>query len=692
MAALPGHAQRIRWTPMYEPGIGGAISSLAISPFDFKRVLAGGDMLGAALSEDGGDWWQQTTGFASWELAEFTFHPWDPKIVWAGTMSGPYKSIDGGRTWRAMRNGFPPVSGGSYSAPVQVVLFDPNNVDRLLAFGGSHRRWSSPGQPRWGAVWESLDGGDTWSRLSSVKEGANITSAVRGGSVIYASTYGAGVYRSTDGGMNWDPCGRLPHEFAYQIAVSPKDPGTLWVAMDNARVDGAMVPGGIYKSTDGCATWTDSSAGLPKLISSDASQTSRYYAVAVAPTDAQRLYTADRSFAGASLWRSDDGGGSWRVILNYGNRSRWPMPYGTGPTADFIAVDPNDADRVLFGNQANIIRTTDGGETFQDIGAIVVSAERKHYRGRGFSGLVAANFRFNPFRAGHAVFNAMDDGKVWTSDDNFFSWWWAGPGVPSYGGGNDAVFAGPGGDVIYTSFGQDNNFQGLAKSTDGGKNWTMLWGAERGLPSRGAANSRARGVYALASQPDYAWAVMGGKLYATTDGGLNWSVILDEPGLLWLAGAGRRIYVSGTEGIYATENGRDFKLMRGSPAEAWRIALDPSDPETVYVSKWRKTNGGLWRYREGVWTRLHPDPFIYDMAVDPTNSRRIVFCTTDDPYHDVSGASGVYLSEDDGATWTNESEWLGVLRTTVIRFDPHTPGRLVAGTGGRGYFVGRLQP
>jgi len=689
---LPAAAQRIDWTPLNEPGVGGALTSLAISPFDSRRVLAGGDMLGAAYSDNGGETWQVTTGFSSWELADFTFHPEDPNEVWAGTMSGPYVSRDGGRTWQAMRNGFPPVSGGSYSTPVQKVLFDARNPKRLLAFGGSHRRWSSPGQPLWGVVWESLDGGETWSQLTRIGAGTNVTSAVRAAGVIYVSTYGEGAFTSIDGGASWAPCGVLPNNAAYQIALSPEDPATVWVALDNAKQGSVMIPGSIYKSTDGCATWSDSGKGLPRIVASDSGQTSRYFAVAVAPSNSRRLYTADRSFGGSSLWRSDDGGESWQAILTYANRGAWPMPYGTGPTADWIAVDPKDPDTVLFGNQANIIRTADGGQSFEDLGAKLVSRENKQWTGRGFSGLVAVNFRFNPFRAGHAVFNAMDDGKLWISDDNLASWWYAGPGgVPAYGGGNDAVFAGPDGNTIYTSFGQDNNFQGLAKSTDGGHSWTMLWGSARGLPERNAANSRARGLYAIPDQPDIALAVIGTRLYVTLDGGAYWYAGLDAPGLSWIAGSGHTIYVSGTDGVYRSEDGWNFSLMPGSPRDAWRLALDPRDPGTLYVTKWRKTGGGLWRYRNNEWTRLHQDYFIYDMAVDPFDSSRLVFCTSDDPYHDVSGATGVYMSEDGGVTWSVQNEGLAMLRGLAVRFDPHHAGRLVLGTSGRGYFLGTLR-
>jgi hypothetical protein len=48
----------IRWTPLYEPGCGGWLTSVAVSPHNPRHVLLGGDMLGIGLSTDGGDSWQ----------------------------------------------------------------------------------------------------------------------------------------------------------------------------------------------------------------------------------------------------------------------------------------------------------------------------------------------------------------------------------------------------------------------------------------------------------------------------------------------------------------------------------------------------------------------------------------------------------------------------------------------------------
>ena len=93
----------ITWTPLREPGSGGRLTSMAVSPHDSMHVLLGGDMLGIGVSFDRGDSWQATFGLLNWEIADFTFHPSKSNVVWAATMGGPYISRDRGVTWECRR-------------------------------------------------------------------------------------------------------------------------------------------------------------------------------------------------------------------------------------------------------------------------------------------------------------------------------------------------------------------------------------------------------------------------------------------------------------------------------------------------------------------------------------------------------------------------------------------------------------
>src|ERR1700722_9620339 len=108
---IPGvsPASAPRWDPLYDPGAGGWMVSIEVSPFDSQKLVLGGDILGVGTSENAGQTWQPSMGLvAGWEMGDATFHPTDPNVVWIGSLSGPYKSTDGGKNWTLKRNGFPP--------------------------------------------------------------------------------------------------------------------------------------------------------------------------------------------------------------------------------------------------------------------------------------------------------------------------------------------------------------------------------------------------------------------------------------------------------------------------------------------------------------------------------------------------------------------------------------------------------
>jgi photosystem II stability/assembly factor-like uncharacterized protein len=102
---------------------------------------------------DDGKWERLAGGLpADARVRAVAVHPRDPRVIFAGTLSGPYRSTDGGDTWRALA-----VPGGDLE--VWSFLFHPGRPDVIYA---------GTGPP---ALLRSEDGGDTWHRLPLPESG-----------------------------------------------------------------------------------------------------------------------------------------------------------------------------------------------------------------------------------------------------------------------------------------------------------------------------------------------------------------------------------------------------------------------------------------------------------------------------------------------------------------------------------------
>ena len=559
----------LQWKPLCEPGSGGAITSLCISPFDHNRVLVGGDMLGIGLSDDRGEHWQATFGLTAYEISAFTWHPVQKNTVWAGTMMGPFISLDGGSNWQPKRKGMPEIAWGGYSCPIEKIIFDPNNVRRLLAFGGSRRQWGKPANNAPWTIWESLDNGESWTKLAQIGDkGVNVLSAsfAAGSSkVVYIAAEERGVFKSVDGGKTWTEANAgLPNMTIHHLRTHPTKANTLWITLGKE---------GVYKSTDGAKSWQQSSQGL--------SHDGQYMALAVCQSKPDNLITCDFNFMGGTIYRSTDGGATWKGELNGSNFVR---AYAAGPQWGQLELDPNDPNIAFAGNTETIQRTVDGGKTWTDTSSHQPNGKDGGWRGNGYSGLCTMKFRFSPFNSKDSAFVAMDNGNLWISRDGLKTWNWADHGIPQWGGVNDMAF------------------------TDSAGNYTV------NPPSK--------------------------------------DLVVETPA--------------------------------GKSSSACRVPTkDGSVLYAVYKEKgklYKQTNGGAWSV-------IREQEEMSAVAADPTDPRRVMFSTHDNPYHDVIRATGIWASDDGGQTWSRQNNGLGMLRGDVLVVNPHDPTQWIFGSNGRGYWV-----
>lgn len=685
------------FTKLTEPGVGGRITSLAFDPANPDRLFVGGDMLGIAVTDDFGETWQSTSGLASWEIGDITATATADGRIWTGSLSGPQASADNGITWALSRDGMPPLSDSTYTLAVEAVLIDPTDASRVLAFNGNQRNWSAPGayvDGEWtgdGSVWESTDSGTTWSQLATIAPSGNIRAAAfnADGSEIYAAVANRGVFVSTDGGSTWTQTGDgLPHGNPYDITTHPIDPDVAWVAMGTGPDNGgSFVAGGIWKTTDGGATWTDANEGLAIVANATAGNTGSFHQIVVAPSDPDRLYTSNVAPGQAAIYRSDDGGTSWSVIAD-GTTNR-PDAFESALRAFDIAVHPTDPDRIAFGSDDTLLGSVNGGEMWRDL--TTIEDATGYFHGRGYTGLVSTDIVFNPDNPEETILLGFDGGNFIQTLDGGKTWRRTVQDISQWGGAREAAYSPANSERIYVLLGQFSNFRGIGLSTDGGTSFSLLAGEENGLPAVGDVDGGDRGGIAVLDDDgnDIVLAVIGTQLFRSADGGASFTVV---PGIsdtrdVAVTPSGSVFVATDSGVLVSTDQGLGFNDAGRPPVGITTLYTSLSEPDAVYAIEFRNGGqGGLHRFDGSEWTKLFDDEFSHGVAVDPTDPSNLAVVTTEPAFNDVSGATGVYLSADGGGTWTVVTDGLPMTRLRTAEFDPANPDRLVVGTTGRGFY------
>ena len=288
--------------------------------------------------------------------------PSEPNVFYMAQVNGGvWKTNDYGRTWNPIFDDQPIQSIGA----IAVAPSDPNIV--YVASGeGLHRPDLSVGN----GIYKSTDAGKTWTHLG-LREGQQIPAIAvdpRDPNKVFAAVLGhpygpseeRGLYLSKDGGHNWQRViAKDENTGASDVEIDPSNPDTVYAAMwevregpweDGNEFNGAG--GGLFKSSDGGASWRKITSGLP-------SDLSQIY-VAIAPSDSRRLYATLGTASGKlSVYRSDDAAESWRQITDD------PRPSGRigGGDLPIPRVDPKNPDLVYVASTVSM-QSKDGGKTW----------------------------------------------------------------------------------------------------------------------------------------------------------------------------------------------------------------------------------------------------------------------------------------------------------------------------------------
>ncbi len=289
--------------------------------------------------------------------------PQQPNVFYMGVNNGGvWKTNDYGRTWKPIFDDQPTGSIGD----VAVAPSDPN-----IVYVGSGEGIQRPDLSVGDGMYRSDDAGKTWRHLGlgDAQQIAGIAIDPRDPNKVLVAVlghpYGAngtrGVYVTKDGGKTWNRSLFLNDQTgAFQVTFDPQNPDIVYADMwqgqqgpwENAYLGGPS--SGLYKSTDGGDSWKVlNNNGLP-----GSKEGLGRIGFGISLSNPNRIYatvSADDQHGG--IYRSDDAGASWKMVANQGRL------WGRGDDFAEIKVDPKNPDIVYDANTCTY-KSTDGGKTW----------------------------------------------------------------------------------------------------------------------------------------------------------------------------------------------------------------------------------------------------------------------------------------------------------------------------------------
>ena len=187
------------------------------------------------------------------------------------------------------------------------------------------------------------------------------------------------MYKSTDGGATWQHWGLTNSAAIGRIAVDPTDPDRVYVAASGS-ISRSVGQRGIYRVTNGGKDW--------KLVLAPPNDTTGGVDIAIDPSNPQRIFAAlwdhkrnngARVYGGvgSGLYRSDDGGDSWKRLENIVGPTNSYDQTGSGLKSDpslgriGVGLAPSNPQRVYvvfgtpYGPDKGFYVSDDGGDSFR---------------------------------------------------------------------------------------------------------------------------------------------------------------------------------------------------------------------------------------------------------------------------------------------------------------------------------------
>lgn len=285
-----------------------------------------------------------------------------PDTYYFGSVGGGvWKTINSGRTWT-------PIFDSAASASIGAIAVAPSDANTIYVGTGEADLRDSI---QFGdGMYRSTDGGKTWKHigLEDTKQIGRIIVDPKNSNRVFVAALGncygpnsdRGVYRTHDGGITWEKVlFKNADVGAIDLNFDPTNSQIIYAALWNVRRPPWFIyapangPGaGIFKSTNGGATWKQIDEGIPV-------EGRGRIGISVSPANRNRIYAVVDAKDGG-VFRSDNAGLTWTRLSN--DKRLWDR----GWYFEKITADPKNADAVYVMNTSTY-RSTDAGKTWTAI-------------------------------------------------------------------------------------------------------------------------------------------------------------------------------------------------------------------------------------------------------------------------------------------------------------------------------------
>jgi hypothetical protein len=676
-------------------GGGGFVPGILFHPKAKGVAYARTDMGGAyRWNSASGTWTPITDQFnaTDWNrygIESIAMDPQNPDLVYIA--SGTYaehdwsgngailRSHDRGATWNVVNMSFKFGGNENGRSVGEKLVVDPNNGSILFV------------ATRLNGLWKSTDSAKTWSQVTSFPVSITANNDGLGFVVFDPRTGTAGtatktayvgveqispnLYKSTDGGTTWSAVAGAPTDMMPHHGVLASD-GSMYFTYGNGDGPNGITAGKVWKLNTATGSWSD--------ISPVANATFGFAGLDVDAQNPQTIMVSsmDLWWPSDNQWRSTDGGKTWKDMNANSTRSAALTPFlrwggtdasmGSGNWEGSLAIDPFDSDRVMYGTGATIM----GTENVTNVDKGSKATWTPHIE--GFEENAVLDLASPP--SGPDLLSAMGDIGGFIHSDITVS---PASGMlnPYYTTESSVDFAelSPS-RIVRVGTGCTGTCGSV--TTNGGTSWTSFASA----PGGGTTS----GVIAIAADGStIVWSPASTAAYSTTNSGSTWTACAGLSGTGVQVVADRvnpkKFYavVGGT--LYASTDGaKTFAAKAAGLSGAYLRAVPGREGEI-----WLSGGNGLYKSTDGgaSFAQVKTAGAIgycgFGKAA-PGQTHPAIFVNGT-----IDGTIAIYRSDDTGATWMrvndNLHQWGG--GTNVIG-DPKVYARFYLATNGRGIIVG----